>query len=180
MKKEIPGNASLRTNLRHEYSLHGAVVAAFDRYDDAIMSSVRVPRLSAIIYDTDADFWAQNLHRFPGGYGTRSTVVKMERILPLPKVIRKALITEFYPAPRTPLDSETLSNILNDTPNKHCLSRTYLGRANGQFTKERFSLRNFPLYLEPMEPSGFGCAGSRCFDGKSFCHHALGGWCQWR
>jgi hypothetical protein len=61
MKKEIPGNASLRTSLQHEYSLHGAVIAAFDRYDGVIESNVRVPRLFDIIYDTDNEFWEHHL-----------------------------------------------------------------------------------------------------------------------
>ncbi|KAK3944283.1 hypothetical protein QBC46DRAFT_374899 [Diplogelasinospora grovesii] len=168
MKKEIPGNASLPTSLLHEYSLHRAVVAAFDQYDGAIKSDVRVPRLSDIVHDTDDEFWEQNLHKFPPSYRTRNTMVRMERILPLPKVVRKALIAHFYPQDTAPLDSATLSNILNAAPNKHCLVRTYLGRKNGGFTRQTFSLRNFPLYLEPMQHLGLDVMGLAASMGKAF------------
>ncbi len=66
---------------------HGAVTAAFDRYD-AIKSGVRGPRLFDIIPDT-GEFWQQHLALFPANYRTRSALVQMERILPLPKVVRK-------------------------------------------------------------------------------------------
>lgn len=72
----------------------------------------------------------------------RSDIVKMERILPLPKVIRRALVTQFCGT----TDPEDL---LNAPQNKHCLARVYLGRSQGPIN-DICPLRNFPLYLNSM------------------------------
>ncbi|KAK0702735.1 hypothetical protein B0H67DRAFT_604450 [Lasiosphaeris hirsuta] len=169
MKKEFLGNATLTTNLLHEYSLHRAVIQAFDCYDDTIRSDVRVPQLFDVIHATDDRFWSENLVKFLSVYRTRTDMVQMERILPLPKVVRKALIAHFYPHnDNAPLDSVALGSILNDTPNKHCLARIYLGRENGMLTREGFSLRNFPLYLKPMQELGLDVVGLASAMGKAF------------
>jgi len=165
-KKEHPGNSQLRTNLEHEYSIHRAVAAAFGQYDNTIKSGVHVPQVFNLVRTTDNVFWEQHFTKFPGQYRTRGAVVRMERILPLPKVVRKALISYFYPQDSP--SEETLAAVLNDTPNKHCLARTYLGRANGTFTRETFSLRNFPLYLSPMEELGLDVEGLATLMGKAF------------
>ncbi|KAJ5394810.1 uncharacterized protein N7487_009113 [Penicillium crustosum] len=74
----------------------------------------------------------------------------MERILPLPKVVRKALISQFCA-----LDKTEIEAILNNPQNKHCLVQVYLGKRNGTIGNNNNSLlRNFPLYLEPMEQIG--------------------------
>jgi len=130
---------------------------------------VRVPKLFDIIRTTDEKFWSENLIKFPSEYRSRGDIVQMERILPLPKVIRKALVAHFYSHnSNAPLDSVTLSSILDDTPNKHCLARIYLGRENGVFTREGFSLRNFPLYLKPMQELGLDVLGLASAMGKAF------------
>ncbi|KAM3531378.1 hypothetical protein MY4038_004541 [Beauveria bassiana] len=152
-KKENPGNSELPTNLRHEHKLHTSVLAAFQEFGVSVQCNVLVPRVYNIIgpeskvWDTD-----NQKFKFPEAYQSRTTLVEMERILPLPKVIRKALITHFYPQQKhEALSSNIVDEILNLTANKHCLARIYLGKRLGAFTKEKFSLRNFPLYLAPME-----------------------------
>ena len=142
--------------------------SAFDRYDGAIESNTHVPRLFNIINDTDQQFWRQNLDKFPDGYRQHATLVEMDRILPLPKVTRKALITQFYPNQGLPIGPQTVQNILGAIENKHCLVRTYLGRENGVIAKEKFSLRNFPLYLESMERLGLDVASLAGSMGKAF------------
>ena len=93
----------------------------------------------------------------------------MDRILPLPKVVRSALITQFYPSQGAPIDPQTLPNILGTVENKHCLARTYLGKEEGQvIAKERFSLRNFPLDLKSMERLGLEVASLAGSMGKAF------------
>jgi hypothetical protein len=166
MKKEAPGNAQLATSLRHEVLLHRAVQAAFDQYNRDIR--VHVPRLHSVIDDKDAQFWQQNLVKFPAAYRDFSSLVQMERILPLPKVVRKALIAHFYPNQDSACDSQTLHSILNDEKNKHCLVRIYLGREDGVVARENFSLRNFPLYLKSMERLGLDLAGLAHSMGKAF------------
>jgi hypothetical protein len=168
MKKEIPGNSVLSTNLMHEYALHRLVSKAFDQYDDTIKSNVRVPRLLGIVQGTDDAYWTTVLHKFPAEYRTPGNMALMERILPLPKIIRKALIAHFYPRDTSPIDSAIIETVLNDTPNKHCLARTYLGKENGVFTKEKFSLRNFPLYLFPMQQLGLDIGGIASSMGQAF------------
>ncbi|KAK0612580.1 hypothetical protein B0T17DRAFT_511761 [Bombardia bombarda] len=150
MKKEQSNNATLRTNLLHEASLHRSVYNAFAKYDVVIGSEVKVPQLFRIILDTDT-FWDENLSKFPTEYRQPGTMVQMERILPLPKIIRRSLIVQFYPNNGVPLDANSVDEILNETANKHCLARTYLGRKTGPISSSRgFSLRNIPLYLDAM------------------------------
>ncbi|KAK3384068.1 hypothetical protein B0T24DRAFT_72615 [Lasiosphaeria ovina] len=117
--KEYGNNATLRTNLLHEASLHRSVYNAFAKYDVIIGSEVKVPQLFRIILDTDT-FWDENLSKFPTEYRQPGTMVQMERILPLPKIIRRSLIVQFYPNNGVPLDANSVDEILNETANKHC------------------------------------------------------------
>jgi hypothetical protein len=168
MKKELPGNSQLPTNLQHEYRVHETVLAAFDKYEASIESKVRVPRLSNIIDDSDK-FWFTNTNTFPNGYRTPSILVEMDRILPLPKVTRKALIKQFYPHDDGTRDfDDTVNCLLSETANKHCLVRTYLGRDHAIYTPETFSLRNFPLYLRSMMDLGLDIHGLAGSMGKAF------------
>ncbi|KAF7562978.1 hypothetical protein G7046_g1153 [Stylonectria norvegica] len=148
IKQEAPGNALLSTCLSHEISMHQAVTAAFDKYDNTIGSNVHVPRIQNIIDHTNDRFWQQNLDRFPAGYRARANLVEMERILPLPKITRQALIAELYLKPSSLIDIGSLDTILNHGENKHCLVRTYLGKK--AVSTQTFSLRNLPLYSDSM------------------------------
>ncbi|KAI1396237.1 hypothetical protein F4819DRAFT_491721 [Hypoxylon fuscum] len=134
-----------------------------------VASNVRVPRLFSILNNADDEFWDKYLPMFPTHCRSRGTLVQIERILPLPKITRKALITYFYPhGSNSVLDSDIIQLILEDTPNKHCLARTYLGRDHGAFPKEEFSLRNFPLYLSSMERLGLDVVGLAISMGKAY------------
>lgn len=78
----------------------------------------------------------------------------MERILPLPKHVRKALITKFCARERH-LDAADIESLLNHPSNKHCLVRVYLGKAKGPVNMDNDApLRNFPFYLGFMEEIG--------------------------
>ncbi|KAJ5817445.1 hypothetical protein N7447_009678 [Penicillium robsamsonii] len=79
----------------------------------------------------------------------RGDLVMMDRIIPLPKVVRKALIFLLY-VPEKNLGSTEIESLLDHPANKHCLARVYLGKANGTIDR-RAPLRHFPLYLESME-----------------------------
>ncbi|KAK4203272.1 hypothetical protein QBC40DRAFT_219558 [Triangularia verruculosa] len=169
MKKEHPGNATERTSLAHEFAVHRAVVAAFNEFGAAVENSVHVPEVHNIVFDSDKNFWdAGMLDRFPQGYRVKGTVVRMERILPLPKVIRKAFIHQFYPA-ESGQQTEQISQVLSRPENKHCLARVYLGREVGPVGKaDSFSLRNFPLYLKAMKEFGLDVSGLASAMGKAF------------
>ncbi|KAK4442730.1 hypothetical protein QBC34DRAFT_443925 [Podospora aff. communis PSN243] len=149
MKKEHGHNVNLPTNLLHEASLHRSVYDAFAKYD-VIGSEVKVPQLFRTILNTDT-FWDENLSKFPAEYRQPGTMVQMERILPLPRIIRRSFIVQFYPNNGVPLDADSVDEILHETANKHCLARTYLGRKTGPISSSRgFSLRNIPLSLDTM------------------------------
>lgn len=48
------------------------------------------------------------------------------------------------------LDSTELEHARDNTKNKHCLARVYLGQTTGAIARDPISLRNFPLYLNSM------------------------------
>ncbi|OQD70560.1 hypothetical protein PENDEC_c022G02980 [Penicillium decumbens] len=149
LKKESPGNDAKTSNLRHEYEMHCAVSTAFDLYNFLTNNSIHVPRPMEFISKTGNDvFWDSILPKIPAAYRERGDIVKMQRILPLPKVVRKALITRFSDCEHA---AATVNDPLADPENKHCLVRLYLGKADGQIGQGRLSLRNFPLYLQSMK-----------------------------
>lgn len=152
LKKESPGNEKLRSNLYHEYTIHCGVSATFEHYQ-SINSEVHVPKpFKFISREDNSAFWDEILPKTPQVYRRRGDLVMMERILPLPKVVRKALISQFC-APEQHLDATEIEALLNHPENKHCLARVYLGKAIGTIDRKT-PLRNFPLYLEPMEQIG--------------------------
>ncbi|KAK1764288.1 hypothetical protein QBC33DRAFT_202714 [Phialemonium atrogriseum] len=176
-KKEKPGNETLRSNLQNEFRLHLKVLDAFRRYIDLIDDSVLVPRPFVMVHKSDMKFPEEGLDEFPEGYRTPSDRFMMERILPLPKIVRRALVTLFYPRETgTAVDQATINSILNHTPNKHCLARTYLGKDDGTFERDNFSLRNFPLFLKSIEQLGPDPTALASNMGKAFAimHWAAG------
>ncbi|KAJ5894631.1 hypothetical protein N7495_006322 [Penicillium taxi] len=144
LKLESPGNATKKSNLRHEYKLHCAVSAAFEIYSPILQITIRVPRPLEFIAAENDVFWSSIFSKLPQPYRQRGDIVKMERVLPLTKVVRRALITRFSPKSST----EKIEELLNCPENKHCFVRPYMGKQNGP---GQFSLRNFPLYLQSME-----------------------------
>ncbi|KGO42792.1 hypothetical protein PEX1_084630 [Penicillium expansum] len=152
LKKESPGNEKLRSNLSHEHTIHRGVSATFEYYQ-SINTEVHVPKpLRFISKEENSAFWDEILPKTPEPYRVRGDLVMMERILPLPKVVRKALISQFC-APEQHLNGTEIEAILNNPQNKHCLARVYLGNANGTIDRKT-PLRNFPLCLDPMEQIG--------------------------
>jgi hypothetical protein len=149
-KKEKPGNETLSSNLRNEYQMHSAVSDAFQCYGATTSCQVRVPRpFEFISRANENQFWKDVFPRIPSAYREYGDVVKMERILPLPKIVRKALLAHFS-GPQKQLDSIELERALDNTKNKHCLARVYLGQTTGAIARDPISLRNLPLYLKSM------------------------------
>jgi hypothetical protein len=131
------------------------------------MNDIRVPQLHGIVDEGSTQFWQDNIAKFPEGQRQKGTLVRMERILPLPKVIRKALVVHFYPWKGGVVDYAKVDAIVAETPNKHCLTRTYLGKDKWAYT-ESFSLRNLPLCLESMERLCLDVTGLATSMGKAF------------
>jgi len=159
-KKEKPSNSALRTNLLNEYRIHAHMEAAWREYGGLVGSEMLVPRLegyspaSGTVVGVEVEarggegFWGQGMGLSEGDECS-TAVVGMERIYPLPKVVRRALVAEFYGG------EEDKEEVLGYGPNKHCLVRPYSGlKRPPPPPRGEFTLRNFPLYLDDMERLG--------------------------
>ncbi|KAJ5592648.1 hypothetical protein N7537_009552 [Penicillium hordei] len=110
------------------------------------ISIPRVPIVTGWISENDLpNWWRENLTRFPDdtevGY-----LFQVQRILPLPKPSREALIHLYFP-------KKMHHSAYEDPGNKACLVRPYLGQRRGEweFSRPALSLQNFSLYLDQME-----------------------------
>ncbi|KAH6632541.1 zinc finger protein-domain-containing protein [Chaetomium tenue] len=99
--------------------------------------------------------WNEILPRLPPESVACQALIS-ERILPLPRDIRRLMVEKFWNGRDDLRDS-----IINDKRNEHCLIRPYLGRRRvGVGTGERrsmfksISLRNYPLHIDQMEALG--------------------------
>jgi hypothetical protein len=83
-----------------------------------------------------------NAHRFPSGSQTPANLLLSERIVPMPKLIRDALVALCCPAHLKGTQSTNSSN-------KACLVRVYLGKKKNplQHGSRPPTFRNFPLHL---------------------------------
>ncbi|KAI6778314.1 uncharacterized protein J7T54_005830 [Emericellopsis cladophorae] len=155
-KKEKIQNSLMACNLKNEFHLHQLVWDAFEKYRNhsSIHCDVVVPAAQKFIAAQDNNAWPTLLPKLPLDCRVQSDIVIMERVLPLPKIIRRALIEEFYPFPRGVSDSEKGQIIkwaLNVVSNKDCLVRPYLGIPRKVYTEANFSLRNFIIGFEDLE-----------------------------
>ena len=96
----------------------------------------------------DEEFWSDRLQRFPTSHRSKQPLFTVDRILPLPRAMREALIEEFFDD-----DEELQQEAKNDPDNKDCLVRLYLGERESlkQQAGVYDSLRNFPMRLNMME-----------------------------
>ncbi|CAK7275112.1 hypothetical protein SEPCBS57363_006511 [Sporothrix epigloea] len=156
MKKEKLGNEKLPFNLNHEYRIHAAVEAAFDRFNLLVDCQVYIPQLVHFKEKQENQpYWDNCLQQFPAGHRRPGDMITMEKILPMPKVVREAIIKEFYPvANNQPPDSTTIQKVLGLPSNKNSLIRTYFGKEDIKLSPDSFTLRNFPLCWKPMERVG--------------------------
>ncbi|CAI6097593.1 unnamed protein product [Clonostachys chloroleuca] len=99
-----------------------------------------------------ASRWFKNIgHIFPVKNGGQKPgpIICLERIMPLPKLIRDNLIKLYF-------KPENRRKALADKANNNCLCRPYLGRRSSEIAPEKRenelqTLRNFPLYLDQLE-----------------------------
>ncbi|KAK0633618.1 hypothetical protein B0T14DRAFT_561205 [Immersiella caudata] len=78
---------------------------------------------------------------------TSTMVVELERIYPLTKIARKALVEVFY-------EKGDWEQVLSSQGNEHYLVRPYLGRNRPRPVGKGVSVRNFPVYLEDVKKVG--------------------------
>ncbi|KAI1764538.1 hypothetical protein GGR53DRAFT_530386 [Hypoxylon sp. FL1150] len=162
-KKERLTNQGL--TLHDEFIMHRKVWDAFAKYKE-YSSNVRVPQPYYFVAEGCLPFWL--LPRMPENDRNLSDIVTMERILPLPKVVRRAMIQKFYPDKNIACDEHRVTQILGERANKHCLARVYLGVETLATSKESFSLRNFPLTLDLMVELGLDVAHFAAMIGNAY------------
>lgn len=108
----------------------------------------RVPRVFSYVPKNNQQWWEENLPFFVDVHESLplpAMALVTERILPLPKVARQALINTYCPPSLRPVVS------VNPT-NRDCLARVYLGRrrpANAP-PPPNFTLRNYNLFLDQI------------------------------
>ncbi|OAA73480.1 hypothetical protein ISF_00381 [Cordyceps fumosorosea ARSEF 2679] len=91
-------------------------------------------------------FWYENLHRFPNTEQfprQPRNILCLERIFPLPKPTREALIDKYCPA-------WIKSQISANEASKDCLIRPYLGCVKYSSGQQFFSLHNFQLHANQV------------------------------
>ncbi|KAL8820833.1 MAG: hypothetical protein Q9223_001025 [Gallowayella weberi] len=139
--------------LWNDFKLTSAVYAAFRNVKNALQDSFpehtipKVPQCTTFLRPQTLA-----VKRFPVPHREPGAGIFMDRIPPLPEVIREHLINEYF-------DPETIDEAQNNEGNKACLVRVYLGEREpvkklGEPKPDKIfydSLRNFPLRLNMME-----------------------------
>lgn len=130
--------------------VHTAIANTRDMLQDAFPEQTlpRSPQCSDFLLPDSKVYWDANLKHFPRSHRARGAAIQMDRILPLPKQIREALIELYFN------DSEAIQEqAKNDEENIDCLIRIYLGE--NETPKQAIgcydSLRNFPMRLNMIE-----------------------------
>lgn len=141
------GRPGFHDALWSDFVAHFHVYQAF--YDQQGLAC-RVPKVYAYVNKDKDAWWDMHQPSLKGlqhaSFPIPSMALVTERILPLPRCARDALV-ESYCHP----DLQTA--VKQDLSNQDCLVRIYLGKRSPKTTNltPNFSLRNFNLYLDQME-----------------------------
>lgn len=138
---------------------HQKVCTAFEKYAQLC----HVPEYQSLILPSNDEWYASYGTSIPNskllrakGSRERTPILAIERILPLPGVVRDAIIEQFCPKGLKGVARE-------DEENRDCLLRLYLGTglpivgptpSLSASPNVQFSLRNFPLCLNKTESLG--------------------------
>lgn len=150
-------------SLRDEWRIHNKVFQAFAKYNHLSAGVVVIKPLAFIEKSTQEGetWWNEQGHRFSQGQQSPQDIFIMERVFPLPKVVRHALVEKFIPASH----EHTAEAVKSNPRQKHALARVYLGRPSGPYLRPaaisgtEFSLRNFPLYHDAIRTLGLDGEG---------------------
>jgi hypothetical protein len=128
-----------------DLTAHYSVYKAFQHHPTL---ECRVPTVYAYHNKDDTEWWDKHLPLFPDSqadFPMPSDALFSERILPLPKIAREALVALYCPP-------ELQRSVLDNDSNRDCLARIYLGKRRAQNTPlaPNFTLRNFNLCLDQM------------------------------
>lgn len=134
------------TKLWNNYKIHHRVKASFETLP-YVDGQVEIPECFWYATSDSTAFWDENLDNFPFTQQfpkQRKHVLCMERIFPLPRPIRLALIDKYCP-------SHGRDTAKSNEANKDCLVRPYFGRLKYGTGSNFFSLRNFKLHANQMQ-----------------------------
>nr|AOC84394.1 OxaJ [Penicillium oxalicum] len=138
-----------QTKLWNNYLMHLRIQESFDTLGE-VAGLVEVPRVSWFA-NADSSFWDENLELFPDQptFPRRPReIMCMERVFPLPEVVRNCLI-DLFCNPAIALEAK------REPKNTDCLIRLFFGRRRyGAYRpggSRFFSFRNFKLHLDQIE-----------------------------
>ncbi|KAK0727556.1 hypothetical protein B0T26DRAFT_638395 [Lasiosphaeria miniovina] len=132
--------------LWNNYTKHLRVYHSFKSLP-YIPDQVEIPRCFWYATPDTESFWSDNLERFPDlpHYPRLARhALCMERIFPLPRPIRHALVDKFCP-------QKARQTIKDSDSNKDCLVRPCLGRVKYGTGGHFFTLRNFKLHANKIK-----------------------------
>lgn len=142
---------SYESALWADLQAHFRIRLAFEQQQEQNDMECRVPRIFSFVPKDNKEWWDKNLPLFPDAHDAHDAfplpamALITERILPLPKIARQALIYKFCPA-------SIQDTVRATSANRDCLGRVYLGRrrpTNAPPTPN-FTLRNYNLTLDQM------------------------------
>ncbi|KAL9104877.1 MAG: hypothetical protein Q9163_000194 [Psora crenata] len=131
--------------------MHARILEALDA--SPVKINVRVPICHGFIGRADSSWWSENHDQFPEDSRSPGNLLITERILPLPQIVRNALIDAYFPVSR---GQPSKQQAKVDRKNKDCLARVYLGKRRDPTRRPSpfFTLVNFNLHLDQMEELG--------------------------
>jgi hypothetical protein len=118
----------------------------FNIWEQANPTILRIPRSGRLIGPAH-EWWSEEEHEKLATFTSRPLLLETERILPLPKNIREALIILYSPQSEHEIHR-------NNVQNRDCLLRIYLGQRSSENSMRDLKLRNFPMSLEKFEQVG--------------------------
>lgn len=132
--------------LWNNYTKHIRIYSSFKSLP-YVQNQVEIPRCFWYATPATESFWKDNLERFPElAHFPRIPrhALCMERIFPLPRPVRHALIDRYCPA-------RARQQMKGNEANKDCLLRPCLGRLKYGTGSLFFTLRNFKLHANEIK-----------------------------
>ncbi|KAJ6010378.1 zinc finger protein-domain-containing protein [Penicillium sp. IBT 35674x] len=139
---------SYEDSLWADFKAHYSISQAFQKHQNSSQPmECRVPQLFSYVTKENDLWWNENKLFFGTTHESVSfpamTLIS-QRILPLPKIAREALINKYCPESSRAL-------VATNPTNRDCLARVYLGRRRlATAPSANFTLRNFNLHLDQM------------------------------
>ena len=129
-------------------TVHNAILDTQEMMQDAFPENTipQAPHCNFFRLPTSQQYWATHLLKFPPSHRAPGAVFGVDRIFPVPRSVREALIDLYF-------DDEIRQDAKHDEENEPCLIRVYLGE-NENGTETYDSLRNFPMRLNMIKNLG--------------------------